>query len=238
MSSERERDEEERWLDSEVWTARSPDGPKLEVSAAADGGAEAEDGPAPAREEPEGDGAAEADPGKAAGGDPSLRDVYELLRSCATRFEGARKEDEDRLTGETKKLSGIAGKLTELGEEIGSLPAKMTGGGAQDGTAWRTAAERFEEAIRAHSEDFGAWIKGERRRRRRLPALALAVAAPAFLVLGVLLQVQFGLIAPHDPSNGWQGWIWQHHGRAIADCAVQARQAGKPVTCSFEVGEP
>ena len=178
MSSERERDEEERWLDSEVWTARSPDGPKLEVSAAADGGAEAEDGPAPAREEPEGDGAAEADPGKAAGGDPSLRDVYELLRSCATRFEGARKEDEDRLTGETKKLSGIAGKLTELGEEIGSLPAKMTGGGAQDGTAWRTAAERFEEAIRAHSEDFGAWIKGERRRRRRLPALALAVAAP------------------------------------------------------------
>ena len=239
MSSGRGQTEEERrWLDSEVWTARSPDRPELETSAAARGGVEAEDGPAPPREE-EGNGAADADAGKGAGGgDPSLKDVYELLRRCSARLEGAGKEDEDRLAGELKKLSGIAGKLTELGEESRTLPAKMTGGGAGDGAAWKAAAERFEEAIRAHSEDFGGWVKGERSFRRRLPALALAVAAPAFLVLGVLVQMQFELIPPHDPSNGWQGWIWQHHGRAISDCAVQARQAGKPVTCSFEVGEP
>lgn len=177
MSSGRERKEEEqRWLDSEVWTAKFPDLPELEMSAAGDGGVEAENAPAPPREE-EGDGAAGPETGKGAGGgDPSLKDVYELLRSCLARLDGARKEDEDRLAGELKKLSGIAGKLTRHGEESRTLLTKMTGAGAEDGMAWKAAAERFEEAIRVHSEDLGRWVKGERSRRRRLPALALAVA--------------------------------------------------------------
>ena len=41
---------------------------------------------------------------------------YELLRRCSARLDGAHKEDQDRLAGELKKLSGIAGRLTELVE--------------------------------------------------------------------------------------------------------------------------
>ena len=36
----------------------------------------------------------------------------------------------------------------------------------------------------------------------RLPVLALAVAVPAFFVLGVLLEQQFQIVPLHDPTSG------------------------------------
>ena len=58
-----------------------------------------------------------------------------------------------------------------------------------------------------HREDIGRWAGAERRHRRRLPAIALAVAVPSFLLLGILLEQQFQVIPLHDPSGGWKDHI-------------------------------
>ena len=92
--------------------------------------------------------------------------------------------------------------------------------------------------MRVQGEDFGRWAASERRRRQRLSGLALAVAAPAFLLLGLLVEKEFEVIPLHDPSGGWRGHIWERYGRTIADCANEARRIEGPVECSFEVPKP
>ena len=76
-------------------------------------------------------------------------------------------------------------------------------------------------------------------RRRYWKVAALAAAVPTALVLGVLVQLQFQPIPPlHDPSGGWSGWIWETHGRAIVDCAVEARWTDAEVDCTLAVRRP
>jgi ParB family chromosome partitioning protein len=89
-----------------------------------------------------------------------------------------------------------------------------------------------------HAADFYRWIETDRRRRRRWSGLALAAAAPAALLLGLLVQQQFQIVPAHDPSGGWSGWIWESHGRAIVDCAVEARQTKAEVDCPLVVRRP
>ena len=89
-----------------------------------------------------------------------------------------------------------------------------------------------------HAADFYRWIETDRRRRRRWSGLALAAAAPAALLLGLLVQQQFQIVPVHDPSGGWGGWIWETHGRAIVDCAVEARQTQAEVDCPLVVRRP
>ena len=128
MSSGRERKEEEqRWLDSEVWTAKFPDLPELEMSAAGDGGVEAENAPAPPREE-EGDGAAGPETGKGAGGgDPSLNPCHrpgprdrhhsrkpsstEGRRSAPAPLDGARQRSVESLSSQERTTG------TEIGDQ-------------------------------------------------------------------------------------------------------------------------
>ena len=86
--------------------------------------------------------------------------------------------------------------------------------------------------------DFGRWVNEDRRRRRYWTAAALAAAVPAALVLGVLVQLQFQVIPLHDPSGGWSGWIWDTHGRAIVDCAVEAMRTDAEVDCALAVRRP
>ena len=78
----------------------------------------------------------------------------------------------------------------------------------------------------------------QRRYRFRLSALALAVAVPAFFVLGVLLEQQFQIVPLHDPTSGWSDHIWQNYGRTIVDCAEDARRTNKPIECRFPVHAP
>ena len=67
---------------------------------------------------------------------------------------------------------------------------------------------------------------------------ALAAAVPAALVLGVLVQLQFQVIPLHDPNGRQSGWIWETRGRAIADCAVEARRTDAEVDCTLAVRRP
>ncbi|MDE0408094.1 MAG: hypothetical protein OXN81_09560 [Alphaproteobacteria bacterium] len=70
------------------------------------------------------------------------------------------------------------------------------------------------------------------------PAGGGAAGAPAALLLGLLVQEQFQVIPLHDPSGGWSGWIWETHGRAIVDCAVEAMRTKAGVDCGLVVRRP
>ena len=78
----------------------------------------------------------------------------------------------------------------------------------------------------------------ERQRRRWLPGLALAVAAPVFLLLGVMIEQQFLIVPLNDPSRGWSGHIWDNYGPTIANCAMEAKRKSQVVKCPLEVHKP
>ena len=86
--------------------------------------------------------------------------------------------------------------------------------------------------------DFGRWVGEDRRRRRRWTVLAAAAAVPAALLLGVLIEQQFQVIPLHDPTGGWRGYVWDNYGRAIVDCAVEARGTDAEVSCPLVVRKP
>ena len=96
----------------------------------------------------------------------------------------------------------------------------------------------IEDRIRVDTADFHRWIESDRRRRRWWPAVAAGIAAPAALLLGLLVEQQYQVIPLHDPTGGWRGHIWEQYGRRIADCAVEARRTGAEVNCPLVVRRP
>ena len=68
-------------------------------------------------------------------------------------------------------------------------------------------ADRLEEAIVDYAADLRR-AASHGRRRWTWPGLALAVAVPAFFLLGVLVEQQFAIIPLDDPTGGWRGYIW------------------------------
>ena len=140
------------------------------------------------------------------------------------------------------ELSGKVDKLTLAMEEFASA-AKKTGAAldkvlAAQKTVTGEAAKLLEEGDRKVTADFHRWAATQRRYRFRLSALALAVAVPAFFVLGVLLEQQFQIVPLHDPTSGWSAHIWQNYGRTIVDCAEDARRTNKAIECRFPVHAP
>ena len=142
----------------------------------------------------------------------------------------------------------ISGMLEETGrrsrgppEENARVPGATPGGDAGKGPAdGAPAGPETEpgEALRIQRADFGRWVEEDRRTQRRWKAAAIAAAVPAALLLGVLVQNEFQPIPTHDPSKGWSGWIWETHGRAIVDCAVEAIRTDAEVDCDLVVRRP
>ena len=100
------------------------------------------------------------------------------------------------------------------------------------------ADDRIEETITGYREDFHRRGDAERQRRWWLPGLALAVAAPAFLLLGVMIEQQFLIVPLNDPSRGWSGHIWDNYGPTIANCAMEAKRKNQVVKCPLDVHKP
>ena len=181
-------------------------------------------------------------PGSGTGGAPdsadetaSLENVLDLTRRICARLD---KEPDVNLA----ELSGKVDKLTLAMEKFASA-AKKTGAAldkvlAAQKTVTGEAVKLLEEGDRKVTADFHRWAATQRRYRFRLPALALAVAVPAFFVLGVLLEQQFQIVPLHDPTSGWSAHIWQNYGRTIIDCAEDARRTNKAIECRFPVHAP
>ena len=189
----------------------------------------------------ESDGAKDL-PGGGSGGTPDLADetvslenILDLTRRICARLG---KEPDVNLA----ELSGKVDKLTLAMEKFAS-GAKKTGAAldkvlAKQKTVTSEAAKLLEEGDRKVTADFHRWAATQRRYRFQWSVLALAVAVPAFFVLGVLLEQQFQIVPLHDPTSGWSDHIWQNYGRTIVDCAEDARRTNKPIECRFPVHAP
>ena len=188
---------------------------------------------------PDGD-AADEDSGAEAEAEPD-----DELRRCNRYME-------QMLAG----MDGLTQELARTGSKLDSLklpeakPADAGDAGpaaepapAEDAPSDADAAQDADGASNADGEtgqmaDFYRWVETDRRRRRRWSLAAMAAAAPAALLLGLLVQHQFQPIPLHDPSGGWSGWIWETHGRAIVDCAVDAMRTNGEVDCPLVVRRP
>ena len=125
----------------------------------------------------------------------------------------------------------------EDGGESGE-PVERSGEEAPEQEGAPAMAAELTQALRAFRADFGRWVEGERRGRRRWAGLAIAAGFPALLMLGVLLEQQFQVIPLHDPTGGWRGHIWDNYGRAIVDCAAEAMRTDAEVNCPLVVRRP
>ena len=98
-----------------------------------------------------------------------------------------------------------------------------------------SAAAELTALLRSFKADFVRWADNERRRRRRRAGLAMAAGLPACLLLGLLVQMQFEVIPPHDPTRGWGEHIWNTYGRTIVDCELEAIRTDTAVECPLTV---
>ena len=138
---------------------------------------------------------------------PALPAGSRVERNALTPRAGTRSAVEDwhpKLVEITDNLAAHAGEARSLLDELVAAGARERDLGKAD--------DRIEETITGYREDFHRWGDAERQRRRWLPGLALAVAAPAFLLLGVLVEQQFLIVPLNDPSRGWSGHIWDNYG--------------------------
>lgn len=127
--------------------------------------------------------------------------------------------------------------------EPASAPAgagEKTSVRAEGGTPERPGNRAGEaiDALRTFRADFGRWVDGQRRSRRRWAAIAMAAGFPAMLLLGLLVERQFQVIPLHDPTNGWGAHIWEMHGRTIVDCTIEAMRTDTEVNCPLVVRRP
>ena len=167
-----------------------------------------------------------AEGGQSAGKSDTAQ-VLDQILSVARHISGMLEE-----TGRRSR-----GLPEENAQEPAETPGKGDGKGPDDEAPAGPEADLCE-ALRIQRADFGRWLEEDRRTRRRWKAAAIAAAVPAALLLGVLVQKEFQPIPPHDPSKGWSEWIWETHGRAIVDCAVEAIRTDAEVDCELVVRRP
>ena len=166
-----------------------------------------------------------------------LNDILARLAVIETRLEekqcpaaGPTKAAFDKLAKATGAIGKSAGETRKLVGELAETDP--------DYKAAVDAAVGLSGKLDSCRGDFGRWVETDRRRQRHWKAAALAAAVPAALVLGLLVEQQFQVIPLHDPSGGWSGWIWETHGRAIVDCAVEAMRTDAEVECPLVVRRP
>ena len=56
--------------------------------------------------------------------------------------------------------------------------------------------------------------------------------------MAVLIEQHYQVIPIHDPTGGWRGHVWEHYGRTIFDCTVEAMASGEEVNCPLVVRKP
>lgn len=202
-------------------------------------GAGAENGKAPGGDGSNGAGKedAAAAPESKDDGARALEEVLRVVRYLAGLAEEAKKK---RPAGPSRsafdKMVKSVNAIRETTGETRKLVEGLAWNDAEDGGA--PGADELAEGLRACRGDFGRWVAGERRTRRRWVALAIAAGFPAALMLGVLVEQQFQVVPIHDPTGGWRGHVWDNYGRAVVDCVVEAMRTDAEVDCPLVVRRP
>ena len=138
----------------------------------------------------------------------------------------------DEGEGEAQPEEPAAGPAGEAGEAAAGAEGKAS---EQDRAGVATEAIQALQTFRA---DFGRWVEGERRSRRRWAGLAMAAGFPAALVLGALVEQQFQLVSLHDPTDGWGSRVWERYGWTIVECIREAMRTEAEVNCPLVVRWP
>ena len=227
----------DRARQGELWDAPRGDGAVPDGKAGKGGASAARKAAAP------GPGAeVQADGGQVSGAEadgeaPALGEIARVARYLSALVE----EDGRPREGSREAESGKKVEAVEpAGEDAGQGGEAVEGseGEAPEQEGATGAAAELTQALRTFRADFGRWVEGERRGRRRWAGLAIAAGFPALLMLGVMLEQQFQVIPLHDASGGWRGHIWDNYGRAIVDCAVEAMRTDAEVNCPLVVRRP
>ena len=186
----------------------------------------------------------EWEPGDEAGKEPEPGDE---LPATDEMFEPETPEDEDsdeeppkglkRLNQNIEQLLVTMDGLAADGADSRSMLERMTEG-LLDNPKAANRAGQIEDRIRVHTEDFHRWVERDRRGRRWVSVAAAGIAVPAALLLGVLIEQHYQVIPIQDPTGGWQGHVWEHYGRRIFDCTVEAMASGEEVNCPLVVRKP
>ena len=155
---------------------------------------------------------------------PTLKDVFGLVQRLSTQKAQEERDDGARLNAGTRKLLEITRKLTAHADETRSLITELSAAGARQQEAG-AALGRLEEAVRDYTADLRRAAGHER--RRWTPGLALAVAVPAFFLLGVLVEQQFAIIRRSDRRMA--RLYRDNYGNQVADCARQATKTNRLV---------
>ena len=215
-----------------------PDGPLFATGQSVSAGATETASPYPWNEAGEPGGGAE---------DKSESDPHDDLPETKELFEPTADQSEAAGQGRSGSLQRLNEIVEQLLETVDAVAADVavsrshleqyTGTGPNDRSP-ETADSEIEDRIRVHTADFHRWIESDRRRRRWWAAVAVGVAAPAALLLGLLVEQQYQVIPLHDPTGGWRGHIWEQYGRRIVDCAVEARRTGADINCPLAVRRP
>ena len=202
-------------------------------------GAGAENGKAPGGEGSIGAGKKDAAAAPESKDDETraLEEVLRVVRYLAGLAEEAKKK---RPAGPSRsafdKMVKSVNAIRETTGETRKLVEGLAWNDAEDGAA--PGADELAEGLRACRGDFGRWVAGERRTRRRWVALAIAAGFPAALMLGVLVEQQFQVVPIHDPTGGWSGHVWDNYGRAVVDCVAEAMRTDAEVDCPLVVRRP
>ena len=153
-----------------------------------------------------------------------------VVQQSAERVENEAFGKLDRMEAQTKTLAeAVAANAAAMREFAGAEGRQPEAGGT---------SEPHKDENRTFMADFHRWADAQRGYRLWWSALALAVVVPAFFLLGVLVELQFQIVPPHDPSGGWSRHIWDNYGPTIADCAMEAKRTDRAVKCSFDVRKP
>ena len=163
--------------------------------------------------------------------------IAQLRQLVSELIKGAEKKTASKLARLEKQGKTLAESAEANAIMLRQLVERQPGAGAESEAAAEGAAKLLAR-IGTHAADFGRWVELERRGRGRWWALAIAAGFPAFLLLGLLAEQQFQVIPLHDPTGGWRGHVWEHYGRTVVDCAVEAMRIDAEVDCPLVVRRP
>ena len=232
-------DETEAGADAEATTGQAqPDGPLFEAAQQKVASAADDVEPAPWEEEVEWERGEEAELEEEPG--DALPPTDEMFEPESPEDEGSDEEPPkglQRLNQNIEQLLVTMDGLAADGADSRSMLERMTEG-LLDNPKAANRAGQIEDRIRVHTEDFHRWVERDRRGRRWVSVAAAGIAVPAALLLGVLIEQHYQVIPSHDPTGGWRGHVWEHYGRTIFDCTVEAMASGEEVNCPLVVRKP
>ena len=180
-----------------------------------------------------------ADRIRAAVGDAMAEALARIDSAMEERFGGFSETNagfyEELNEGLKENFDSLAEAIPKLDEgEVGQVVAALN----EVRQTLRVGSADSEEVGSAGSKEDEAPASGG---GGRLAKWALAAAAPAFLVLGVLAQHEFGVTATVlgvDDTTRWKNYVWDNHGERIARCFDRARRSGVNVRCPVVVRAP